>query len=250
MSKPILSIILVYTVTVKCFDIDKFLGDLGRSFGIHASDEKSNKDFSGQPIYVRGLWIKSPSLKNGQIYLFAQDVHSMTWYEADDYCGKQGAFLAEPFSLEESDFLRDQANRLPKTNWWIGLRQFEKCECTPLRRSGISVAAFVNPDSLQRRSKKGLGKTSCPRQYQKLCKGREWRWGLSGNKLSYTYWNTKTGEPNDLLNEHCVTMWFKSENQRWGNWKCSASRDGENGEIFQFKPVCQKADGHDDFSFE
>ena len=76
----------------------------------------------------------------------------------------------------------------------------------------------------------------------------EWRWGLSGQQLSYTYWNTETEEPNDIQNEHCVTLWFKSDNQRWGNWRCSADKDGDGEQLVDFKPVCQK--DNDDYLFE
>ena len=154
------------------FHLEKIIGDLGRSFGIHKPT--SHRDVGDAPIYVTDQWIKSSTLSNNQIYLFAKDDESMTWYEADDYCGKRGAFLAEPFSKLESDFLRNQANRLPKNNWWIGLRHFEKCECISLGRSAKSVAAFTDPDSLQRTSNNGLGRTTCPHQNQKRCNGKEW----------------------------------------------------------------------------
>ena len=147
---------------VESFDFGKIIGDIGRSFGIHASDEVSDKTIGEPPMYVDEKWIKSPKLENNQIYLFVQDSDPMTWYEADDYCGRHGAFLAEPFSIEEIDFLRDQANRLPVTNWWIGLRQFEKCKCTSLGPSQTSIFSFANPDSLQWRINNGLGTTSCP----------------------------------------------------------------------------------------
>ena len=235
---------------IKAFDFGKIIGDVGRSFGIHPPDKTSDKTIGEAPVYVDEKWIKSSALDNGQIYLFAQDVDTMTWYEADDYCGKHGAFLAEPYSIEESDFLRDQANRLPNTNWWIGLRQFEKCKCTSLGRSRKSIIAFAKPDSLQWQINNGLGSTSCPSKYHKLCGGHEWRWGFSGQRLLYTYWNTETSEPNDIENEHCVTMWFKSVNQRWGNWRCDTKEDGNKHQIVSFKPVCQKAEDDDQYLFE
>ena len=169
--KDLIYISILYAILIQCieaFDFGKILGDVGRSLGIHPPEETSHRSRDEQPIYVDDKWIKSPKLDNDQIYLFAEDVNTMSWYEADDYCGKHGAFLAEPFSIEESNFLRDQANRLPDTNWWIGLRQFEKCKCTSLGRSRGSIFAFTNPDSLQFQVNSGLGSTSCPGDYQKI----------------------------------------------------------------------------------
>ena len=222
---------------VESFDFSTIIGDIGEP-----------------PMYVDEKWIKSPKLENNQIYLFVQDSDPMTWYEADDYCGRHGAFLAEPFSIEEIDFLRDQANRLPVTNWWIGLRQFEKCKCTSLGPSQTSIFSFANPDSLQWRINNGLGSTSCPSKYQKLCSGYEWRWGISGQRLLYTYWNTN--EPNDIDNEHCVAMWVKSDNQRWANWRCDTKIDGDKHHRWRqksnwsFKPICQKAADDYQYLFE
>ena len=164
----------------------------------------------------------------------------MNWYEADNYCGEQGSFLAEPLSKSESDFLRDEANKLPETNWWIGLRQFEKCQCTSFQTPTITISSFTNPDSLQFHTNNGLnglGKTFCPENYKKSCSGKEWRWGLSGEKLSYNYWHTHAGQPNNKETKHCATMWYKKFNQRWGNWKCNMK---EKIKGISFKPICQK----------
>ena len=246
----ILVLISFVTQFAHAFDFGKIIGDIGRSLGIHSPDESLHKSIDVPSVYIDGKWIKSPSLNNNQIYLFAENVDTMTWYEADDYCGKHGAILAEPFSTEESNFLRDHANTLPDTNWWIGLRQFEKCKCTTLGRSQKPIFAFTEPDSLHRQVSNGLGRTSCPGEYQKLCSGHEWRWRFSGQRLLYSYWNTRTNEPNDIENEHCVTMWFKSDNQRWGNWRCDAKKDGDKHKIVAFKPVCQKSEDDDQYLFE
>ena len=246
----VLVIYLYPLQTIRAFDFGKIIGDIGRSFGIHTPDDISHKTHVEPSLYVDGKWIKFPNLDNNQIYLFADDVDTMTWYEADDYCGKHGAILAEPFSIEENNALRDKANALPETNWWIGLRQFEKCKCTTLGRLRKPIIAFTNPDSLHWRANNGLGSTSCPEDYHKLCSGHEWRWGFSGQRLLYTYWNTATNEPNDIENEHCVTMWFKSDNQRWGNWRCDSKRDGDAHKIVSFKPICQKSEDDDQYLFE
>ena len=250
-------IVFCLPITVLSFDL---LGDLvnnfGRAFGIQTNKngDSEDKDVGNPPIYVKGQWMKSGKLKNNQIYLFAKDANSMTWFEADKYCERHDAFLAEPLTQEESDFLRNQANRLPNTNWWIGLRQFEKCECSSPSSFGRSFSTFsaeVDRTSLQRASNYGLGQTSCPEYNRKLCDGMEWRWGLSGKKPDYTYWNTATGEPNDVFREHCVTLWFKSDNQRWGNWPCSATRDGDDqGNTIAFKPLCEKTNERYDDDYD
>lgn len=165
----------------------------------------------------------------------------MTWYEADNYCGKLGGFLAEPINKGEGSFLRHKANKLPETNWWIGLRQFEKCHCISQDGSKTIISAFTKPDTLQWHTTNGLnglGETTCPDEYQKYCSGFEWRWGLSGEKMEYKYWDTYDGQPNNVENDHCVTMGYKDVNQRWMNWSCDEK--GENYRRMTFKPVCQK----------
>ena len=87
------------------FDFGKILGDLGRAFSQQSPIENNHRITGDPPIHVKGQWIKSAKLHNNQIYLFAKAATSMTWYEADDYCLEHGAFLAEPVSAEESNFL-------------------------------------------------------------------------------------------------------------------------------------------------
>ena len=252
--------ILTYISKSVCLDpcifrgncnIGTLLGDVGKvlntnvAIGVGNNNKKARNDPGEEPVYVDGNWIESASLNTNQIYLFPQDAPSMTWYDAEKYCEDKGAHLAEPFDEAEQNFLRDQANRLPNTNWWLGLREFEKCECIALGRlsSSSKIDAFIDKDSLFSTSNNGLGLTTCPTNFKKVCNGNEWRWGFSGQKVTYTYWNTKTGEPNGN-NEHCITMWFKSDNQRWGNWVCSSTVDSPN-ENTGFKPVCQKTKNTD-----
>ena len=222
-------------------DIGKFIGGLA-TLGDTKNDNARN-DPGEAPVVVSGNWIESASLNTNQIYLFPQDAPTMNWYDAEKYCEDKGAFLAEPFDEAEQNFLRDQANRLPKTNWWLGLREFEKCDCVSVGRSSSTIEAFVDRTSLLQPTNNGLGLTTCPSDFEKKCNGREWRWGFSGQKVTYSYWNTKTGEPNGNQ-EHCVTMWFKSDNQRWGDWQCSSTIDSPN-ENSGFKPVCQKTKNTD-----
>jgi len=233
-------------------NIGTLLGDVGKvlntnvAIGIGNNKNQNTRNDPGEePVIVDGNWIESASLNTNQIYLFPQDAPSMTWYDAERYCEDKGAHLAEPFDEAEQNFLRDQANRLPNTNWWLGLREFEKCECVALGRlsSSSKIDAFVDKDSLFIQANNGLGLTTCPQNFKKVCNGNEWRWGFSGQKATYTYWNTKTGEPNGN-SEHCVTMWFKSDNQRWGDWLCSSTEDSPN-ENTGFKPVCQKTKNTD-----
>ena len=236
------------TVSFDLGGLGKILGDVGgalnKPISISLGNNKNSRNDPGEaPVIVSGNWIESASLKTGQIYLFAQDAPSMTWYDAENYCEDKGAFLAEPFDEAEQNFLRDQANRLPNTNWWLGLREFEKCECVALGRSSSKVEAFVDSNSLLQPINNGLGLTTCPSQFEKRCSGNEWRWGFSGQRPTYTYWNSKTGEPNGNT-EHCITMWFKSDNQRWGDWECKTTVDSPNDNS-GFKPVCQKTKNTD-----
>ena len=80
--------------------------------------------------------------------------------------------------------------------------------------------------------------TICLEDYEKYCSGLEWRWGLSGEKLSFQYWDTYDGQPNNIENDHCVTMGYKDVNQRLINWNCGEK--GGNYNRMTFKPVCQK----------
>ena len=233
--------------SVASLDLIKLIGDIGKAAfippGYHNHDlypddlGKVNEN-THRPLEKTKNWIPS-KVDNKKVYHFAQDVKSMNWYEADNYCGEQGAFLAEPISKVESDFLKNEASELPETNWWIGLRQFEKCQCTSFQRPKISIPSFTDPDSLQFQPGNGLyglGKTTCPKDYRKECNGREWRWGLSGEGLSYNYWHTHARQPNNRETEHCATMWYKKFNHRWGNWKCNTKKNSG----MQFKPLCQK----------
>lgn len=84
-----------------------------------------NRRTTGEdPLTVYGSWIESRSLNNGQIYLFANDAGTKDWFEAEQYCIDRGGFLAEPVNENESNFIRDQANRQPDANWWLGKKNF------------------------------------------------------------------------------------------------------------------------------
>ena len=161
--------IFVIQCAVAIDDILKLIRDIGKAAftppGYHNHDSSSDdlgkvNENKERPLQKQKPWIFS-TVDDRKVYHFPKDVKSMNWYEADNYCGEQGAFLAEPLSRSESDFLRDQANQLPETNWWIGLRQFERCQCTSLE--GQTIASFTNPDSLQFHTNNGLnglGKTT------------------------------------------------------------------------------------------
>ena len=251
----IFKILLVITLQIFAFqsamaieDLINLLTNIGKAAfippGYHNHDSSNgdlgkDNEYKKRPVQKQKPWIFS-TVDSSKAYHFAKDVKSMNWYEADNYCGEQGAFLAEPLSKAEMNFLRDQANQLPDTNWWIGLRQFEKCQCKSFTSPTMIIPAFTNPDSLQFHTANGLnglGKTNCPESYFKNCNGMEWRWGLSGERLFYEYWHSHAGQPNNRDDEHCTTMWYKKYNQRWGNWKCN-TRNKVRG--MEFKPLCQK----------
>ena len=54
----------------------------------------------------------------------------------------------------------------------------------------------------------------------------------------------------EVSTENDATMWFKSDNQRWGNWRCDVKKDGDKHQIISFKPVCQKSEDDDQYLFE
>ncbi len=74
-------------------------------------------------------WVRPENLPGNHIYYFADEVGHMTWDEADNFCLKKGAYLAEPLTQAENDFLKFQARSHSNTNWWIGLRETEDCKC-------------------------------------------------------------------------------------------------------------------------
>merc|ERR1712018_426150 len=165
-------------------NIGTLLGDVGKVLNTNVAigignnkNQNARNDPGEEPVVVDGNWIESASLNTNQIYLFPQDAPSMSWYDAEKYCEDRHAHLAEPFDEAEQNFLRDQANRLPNTNWWIGLREFEKCECVALGRSTSKVEAFIDKNSLLQPTNDGLGLTTCPSGFDKRCSGKEWRWG-------------------------------------------------------------------------
>ena len=67
-----------------------------------------------------GQWIESNNLKNNLVYLFANDNGAKNWYDAERFCESNGGYLAEPYTSQEADFLRNYAAQQPQANWWIG----------------------------------------------------------------------------------------------------------------------------------
>ena len=67
-------------------------------------------------------------------------------------------------------------------------------------------------ESLTDTASNGYVKTKCPSfgNFEKKCTGNVWVWSFSGVKLSYSDWNSATGEPNGG-SEHCVTLWLKGD---------------------------------------
>ena len=53
-------------------------------------------------------------------FYFANEVGSMTWNEATEYCESQNAYLAEVLTYETQTFLEFHGTSLPATNWWVG----------------------------------------------------------------------------------------------------------------------------------
>ena len=67
-----------------------------------------------------GQWIESNNLKNNLLYLFANDNGAKNWYDAERFCESNGGYLAEPYTSQEANFLRNYAAQQPQANWWIG----------------------------------------------------------------------------------------------------------------------------------
>ena len=82
----------------------------------------------------------------------------MTWHEAEQYCDRKGGYLAEPATSQEHDFLRGQAGGLGNTNWWLGMREAEDCQCT---RGRTTSAALVDQDDLRNSRNIGYVRTIC-----------------------------------------------------------------------------------------
>jgi len=53
-------------------------------------------------------------------FYFANDVQSMTWFEAKDYCESQNSYLAEVLNSDIQDLLEVYGAKLPGANWWLG----------------------------------------------------------------------------------------------------------------------------------
>ena len=136
-------------------------------------------------------------------------------YQADEYCINKGGHLAEPLSSEENDFLKNYAKKYPNVNWWIGLREAEDCKCRSNdARATVEFEANIDYNTLNGNGHgtNGYVKTKCPSigNYEKTCANKVWLWSFSGIRLSFSDWNTQSGEPNGP-NEHCVTMWLKGD---------------------------------------
>jgi len=222
------------------------------------NNNQGRQDNGGEtPIYVEGKWLESPTLNNDQLYLFANDVGTKNWYDAERYCEEQGGFLAETYTQQESEFLSNHAATLPQANWWIGFRETEVCECVSVGRSVGSPATFpalFDHTKTFDQADSGLVRTKCPPEFEKRCVSgeREWRWSLTGRKDGYTHWNIaangQIGEPNGRT-EHCTAMWFKAVDFRWADWACF--QDADSGKSFH--PLCQRdknekiIDGDDEY---
>lgn len=116
----------------------------------------------------------------------------------------------------------------PQSNWWIGLRSVEDCQCLAGKtdtKSTIEVLkqyflmktiqkaelvkyyyimfifkADIDFDSLVDSSSPFVPvKTKCPPDFEKICKQPIWRWGYSSIKMGFSRWNVRTGEPNSDL---------------------------------------------------
>ena len=85
---------------------------------------RNNQGGGGQPApdvsFVEGQWVESNTLNNNLLYLFANDNGAKNWYDAERFCESNGGYLAEPYTTQEADFLRNYAAQQPKANWWIG----------------------------------------------------------------------------------------------------------------------------------
>ena len=104
----IISILICSIPKTKSLDACIFTGScnighlLGEVVKIANGNQNARNDPEGEaPVVVSGNWIESASLETDQIYLFAQDAPSMTWYDAERYCEDKGAFLAEPFFCDQ-----------------------------------------------------------------------------------------------------------------------------------------------------
>ena len=62
---------------------------------------------------------------NGCFY-FADEVRSMNWYEAYDYCENLDAYLAEVHNVGTQKFLSAHAATLSPAEWWLGATDEEK----------------------------------------------------------------------------------------------------------------------------
>ena len=79
--------------------------------------------------------------------------------------------MAEPINKEETEFLKNQAEKYSNPNWWIGLREAENCQCRqahphpdPSPRAGITTAfdATIDYSTLTDSSNYGYVKSICP----------------------------------------------------------------------------------------
>jgi hypothetical protein len=139
----------------------------------------------------------------------------MTWPEADAYCAQKNAFLAEPATTAEAQFVAAQAAQTPNTNWWLGLRKAQDCTCQS-NTGGTGFDATLDPASLREVS--GPVRATCPAGLAQTCaNGVGWKWSFSGLRMSYSNWNTASGEPNGGNGESCVIMWVKG-GMKWADW--------------------------------
>ena len=148
-------------------------------------------------------WTQSPINPLVQ-YLFVADIPGMTRSEAQDFCSKEGGFLAEPITQEENDFLNMYLSGL-KGNFWIGLWHCSFLKSIHLRSLWTGL---VRED------------------YNFI-------WERAGVYARWTRWGE--GEPS-VVHHKCVAL--KSLiNLHWNDLSCNIREDAHQPNI----PVCQRS---------
>lgn len=173
----------------------------------------ARSDIGGAAVQIDSEWIEAENSDTNQLFHFAKDAPAMTWFEADKYCLEKGGFLAEPLSSQENAFLKGQAYQYPNINWWTGLREAQQCKCASKDgRAGVEFDANIDYDTLTDESGDGYVKMKCPvsGNWELICISGTWVWSYSGIRMTFSDWNTQSGEPNGDT-EHCATMWVKGD---------------------------------------
>jgi hypothetical protein len=205
--------IVIFLLTChSCWAIDLciILGNCGQTQNNNNPFVVRSDDSGPNAVQVDSDWIEAEGSTSNQVFHFAKNAGAMSWYEADAYCFDKGGFLAEPVSSAENDFLKGQARQHPNTNWWTGLRGSEDCKCSSNdARAAIQFEANIDYDTVTDSSGNGYIKTKCPSTgtWEKTCSHKVWRWSYSGVRMTFSDWNTASGEPNGG-NEHCVPLWL------------------------------------------